>query len=86
VEPLDAEEWIGTIEEKFRLLRLTEELKVEYATHQLQGPVGTWWRNQRAAYAGGVQITWDRFTTTFRNNYIPLELLTIKVKEFMALN
>ena len=38
VEPLEADEWINTMEQKFRLLRLTEELKTEYAAHQLQGP------------------------------------------------
>jgi hypothetical protein len=37
-EPLDAEEWINTMEDKFCVLRLTEVLKTEYATHQLQGP------------------------------------------------
>jgi hypothetical protein len=36
VEPLDAEEWINTIEDKFRVLRMTEVLKTEYAAHQLQ--------------------------------------------------
>jgi hypothetical protein len=28
-EPLDAEEWINTMEDKFRVLRLTEVLKAE---------------------------------------------------------
>uniref|UniRef100_UPI0022B65FDB hypothetical protein n=1 Tax=Aeromonas jandaei TaxID=650 RepID=UPI0022B65FDB len=30
-EPLEAEEWLHTMEQKFQLLRLTEELKAEYA-------------------------------------------------------
>ena len=30
-EPLQAEEWLNTVEQKFRLLRLTEGLKAEYA-------------------------------------------------------
>ena len=34
-EPLEADEWINTMEQKFYLLRLTEELKIEYAAHQL---------------------------------------------------
>jgi hypothetical protein len=34
-ESLDAEEWINTIEDKFRVLRLTKVLKTEYAAHQL---------------------------------------------------
>jgi hypothetical protein len=34
-EPLQAEEWLNTVEQKFRLLRLTESLKAEYAAYQL---------------------------------------------------
>ena len=36
-EPLQADEWLNTIEQKFHLLRVTEHQKVEYASHQLQG-------------------------------------------------
>jgi hypothetical protein len=32
-EPLHADEWLNTIEQKFRLLRLTEGMKVEYVSH-----------------------------------------------------
>jgi hypothetical protein len=32
-EPLEANEWINTMEQKFCLLRLTEILKTEYASH-----------------------------------------------------
>ena len=39
-EPLQADEWLNTLEQKFRLLRLTEVLKTEYASHQLHGPAG----------------------------------------------
>jgi hypothetical protein len=41
-EPLDAEEWINTMEDQFCVLRLTEVLKTEYDAHQLQGPTGMW--------------------------------------------
>ena len=33
LEPLEADEWINTTEQKFCLLQLTEELKAEYAAH-----------------------------------------------------
>ena len=36
-EPLQADEWLNTLEQKFCLLRLTEVLKTEYASHQLHG-------------------------------------------------
>ena len=42
-EPLQADEWLNTIEQKFRLLRVTEHMKVEYASHQLHGPAVIWW-------------------------------------------
>jgi hypothetical protein len=32
-EPLDAEEWINIMEDKFRVLRMTEVWKTEYAAH-----------------------------------------------------
>jgi len=35
VEPLEADEWLNTLEQKFCLLRVMEELKAEYAAHQL---------------------------------------------------
>lgn len=34
-EPLEVDEWINTIEQKFHLLRLTEDLNIEYVAHQL---------------------------------------------------
>jgi len=48
-EPLQAEEWLNTVEQKFRLLQLTDSLKAEYAAHQLQGPVDIWWNQYREA-------------------------------------
>ena len=42
-EPLQANEWLNTLKQKFHLLRLTEVLKTEYASHQLHRPAGIWW-------------------------------------------
>jgi hypothetical protein len=32
-EPLQADEWLNTIEQKFQLLRVTEGMKASYARH-----------------------------------------------------
>jgi hypothetical protein len=85
VEPLEADEWINTMEQKFRVLRLTEELKTEYVAHQLQGPVGIWWSHHRTTFPTDTAITWEMFRTAFHGNYIPLGLMAIKVGEFMRL-
>jgi hypothetical protein len=84
-EPLQAKEWLNTIEQKFRLLRLTDELKIEYASHQLHGPTGIWWSHYHSTLPPNVQINWDQFKVAFRGNYIPPGLMAMKHTEFMKL-
>jgi hypothetical protein len=84
-EPLEANEWINTMEQKFCVLRLTKVLKTEYASHQLQGPAGIWWSHHRTTFPANAQITWEQFTTAFCGNYIPPGLMAMKVGEFMKL-
>jgi len=64
---------------------MTEELKAEYAAHQLQRPTGIWWSHHRTTYLEGTAITWNRFTTAFRGNYIPPGVVEMKVGELMRL-
>jgi len=85
IEPLEADEWINTLEQKFRLLRLTEELKIEYAAHQLQGPTGICWLHHRTTFLATTPISWTQFTTAFRGNYIPPGMIAMKVVEFIRL-
>jgi hypothetical protein len=85
-EPLDVEEWINTMEDKFHVLRLTEVLKTEYAAHQLQGPARMWWKHHRTTFPPNAQITWREFTEAFRGVYIPPRLTEMKLGEFLALN
>ena len=42
--PLEADEWLNVIEQKFRVYPdLTGTQKVEFAGLQLHGPAGVWW-------------------------------------------
>jgi hypothetical protein len=86
MEPLEADEWINTMEQKFCLLRMTEELKAEYASHQLQGPARIWWSHLRTTYPEGTPITSNCFTTALRGNYITPSLVEMKNGEFMKLS
>jgi len=70
-EPLEADEWLNTLEQKFCLLRVTEELKTEYAAHQLEGKAGVLWSHYRASLPTNAVVTWDLFKTAFRDTYIP---------------
>jgi hypothetical protein len=84
-EPLQADEWLSTIEQRFRLLRLTEGMKASYAGHQLQGPTSVWWNHHRTTFPADVEIVWDQFKVAFRGHYIPPGLMAIKHTEFMKL-
>jgi hypothetical protein len=70
-DPLEADEWIRVIEQKFGLLRCTETQKPLFAAQQLRGPTSTWWGNYVAIQPVGHQITWDEFKLAFREHYIP---------------
>jgi hypothetical protein len=85
-EPLDAQEWINTMEDKFRVLRMTEVLKIEYAAHQLQGPAQMWWKHHRTTFTPNAHITWREFTDAFHGVYILSGLTEMKLGEFLVLN
>jgi hypothetical protein len=84
-DPLEADEWIRVIEQKFGLLRCTETQKPLFAAQQLRGPASTWWGNYVAVQPAGHQITWDKFKLAFREHYILEGVLHMKQEEFMKL-
>jgi hypothetical protein len=47
-EPLDADDWLQTIESKLEYAGVGANDKVLYATHFLAGAAGAWWENVRA--------------------------------------
>ena len=52
-------------------LRVTEHLKAEYASHQLQGPAGIWWTHFLSSLPANVRVTWEQFKLAFRGHHIP---------------
>jgi len=84
-EPLQADEWLNTTEQKFQLLWITEGMKASYAGHQLHGPAGIWWSHHRTIFPANVEVVWYQFKQAFRGHYIPPGLMAIKHTEFMKL-
>jgi hypothetical protein len=84
-DPLEADEWIRVIEQKFGLLRCSETQKPLFAAQQLRGPASTWWGNFVAIQPDNHQITWEEFKAAFREHYIPEGVLHMKQEEFMKL-
>ena len=60
-------------------------MKAEYASHQLQGPIGIWWTRYLSAFLASANVTWEQFMTAFRGHHIPLGLMRMKAVEFMKL-
>jgi hypothetical protein len=77
-DPLEADEWIHVIEQKFGLLRCSETQKPLFVAQQLRGPASTWWGNFVAVQPADHQITWDEFKLAFREHYIPEGVLHMK--------
>ena len=78
-------EWLNTIEPKFRLLRVTKHQKAEYASHQLQGPARIWWTHFLSSLPTNAQVIWEQFKAAFRVHHIPSGLMHMKAAEFMRL-
>jgi hypothetical protein len=84
-DPLEADEWLHVIEQKFGLLRCSETQKPYFAAQQLCGPASTWWGNFVAVQPANHQITWEEFKVAFHEHYIPEGVLHMKQEEFMKL-
>jgi hypothetical protein len=43
VEPMDADDWLKTIEKKLQVVQCNNRKKVMFASQQLEGPATDWW-------------------------------------------
>jgi hypothetical protein len=84
-EPLEADDWLRTIERKFNALHVPMNDRVNFATYQLEGAAGAWWEGYLALQAPGHEVTWEEFHNVFRAAYIPKEVMDIKRREFLDL-
>jgi hypothetical protein len=70
-EPLEADEWVRVMEQKFGLIRCTETQKPLFAAQQLRGHASTWWAIFLAIQPAGLLVTWAEFKQAFREHYVP---------------
>ncbi|CAO1946165.1 unnamed protein product [Urochloa humidicola] len=84
-EPLDADFWLNTIEDKFGLFPCNDDEKVTFAAHQLRDAAGAWWKNYKAQVVENHVITWAEFREAFRAHHIPEGVLELKREEFLSL-
>src|SRR6266540_7559844 len=84
-DPLDADHWLHTIEQKLALIRCEEHEKVLYAVHQLQDAAGAWWQGHFDMQPAGHRFTWAEFRVAFHAFHIPKGVMDIKRQEFRDL-
>jgi hypothetical protein len=81
VEPMDADDWLKTIEKKLQVVQCNNREKVQFASHQLEGPAADWWDAYVEAHEEPESINWQEFKNSFRSHHVPLEVMKLK-KEF----
>jgi hypothetical protein len=85
VDPLDADDWLKTINMKLNITQCNDREKVLYASGRLEGAAADWWDAYTVAHAAADTITWQEFQEAFRTHHIPSGIIKLKQKEFLAL-
>src|SRR6266540_6736988 len=83
--PLEADDWLKTVNKKLMIAQCTDHEKVLFATHQLSGAANDWWEAYYAAHEDADNISWAEFRGAFRAHFIPQGTMKLKKKEFLDL-
>src|SRR3954467_12998489 len=59
-DPLDADDWLQTMENNLEVAGVETNEKVPFTTHYLGGDARAWWNSIRTMN-GGQMMTWDEF-------------------------
>src|SRR3954467_7758352 len=83
-EPLDADDWLQTMEKNLEGAGVDAAEKVRFATHYLVGSARAWWNSTRTMN-GGQMMTWDEFKLKFSQTHVPPGLILRMRDEFKEL-
>jgi hypothetical protein len=85
VEPMDADNWLKSIEKKLQVVQCNNHEKVLLASHQLSGPGADWWDAYVEAHEEPESINWPEFMAAFCAHHVPQGVVKLKKKEFQDL-
>jgi hypothetical protein len=74
VLPMDADDWLKSVEKKLQVVQCNNREKVLLATHQLSGPTTDWWDAYVEAHGEPESIHWLKFRAAFLAHHVPKEL------------
>ncbi|CAN6227706.1 unnamed protein product [Urochloa humidicola] len=84
-DPLEADDWLKTVEKMLNITQCTYREKVLYASGRLEGTAGDWWDAYTVAHTNANTITWQEFRNSFRSHHSPAGLMKLKKQEFLTL-
>jgi hypothetical protein len=84
MDPMDADDWLKSVEKKLQVVQCNNHEKVLLASHQLSGPTVDWWDAYVEADEEPESINWSEFRATFRAHHVPQGVIKLK-KEFQDL-
>ena len=86
-DPIAAMRWVSDIEGCFYTCSCPEHLRVRFALNQLRLGAKDWWKFTTAHYSPAelAAVTWERFTTMFRDEYVPSVERDRLAQEFLTL-
>jgi hypothetical protein len=85
MEPMDADDWLKSIENKLQVVQCNNHEKVLLASHQLYGPAVDWWDAYVEAHEEPGSINWPEFRAAFCAHHVPQGVIKLKKKEFQDL-
>jgi hypothetical protein len=85
IEPMDASDWLKTIEKKLQVIQCNNRENVLFASHQLQGLASDWWDAYVDAHEEPNNINWPEFRIAFHSHHVPQCIIKLKKKEFQDL-
>jgi hypothetical protein len=71
VEPMDADDWLKSVEKKLQVVQCNNREKVLLVSHQLSGPATDWWDAYVEAHEEPESIIYPEFRAAFRAHHIP---------------
>src|SRR3954463_1258748 len=84
-EPLEADDWLCSIERKLDTAHVAPDDRVIFAVYFVEGAALQWWENYVAVQPDGHVVTWQEFCVSFRGYHILDELMERKKEEFYNL-
>jgi hypothetical protein len=85
VEPIDADDWLKSVEKKLQVVQCNNHEKVLLDSHQLSGPAADWWDAYVEAHKEPKSIHSSEFRAAFRAHHVPQGVIKLKKTKFQDL-